>query len=284
VVEVDIRKFFDNVSHYWLQRCLEERISDPNVLLLLRRFLRSGVMQDGVVTGSDVGTPQGGVVSPLLANIYLHYILDLWFERVFRKSRPRAMALVRYCDDFVATFESRKDAEAFLSALKERLAKFGLEMAEEKTRLLAFGLSPAARDASLGRKTETFTFLGFTFYMGKTRKGSLRPMVKTSKEKLRRVVKGMSEYLRERRNVALEGWYPIFLSKLRGHLNYFGVSGNMRHLRKVLRHSRSRLFYWLNRRSQKKSFTQEAFEKFLVRHPLPEARIVHRLYSAPRPV
>lgn len=279
VVEVDIRKFFDNVSHYWLLRCLEEKILDESFLLIVRRLLKSGVMEGTTIEPTTAGTPQGGVVSPILANIYLHYVLDLWFERVFRRTSSSFMGMVRYCDDFVAVFESRKDAERFLRDLDVRLAKFGLECAQEKTRLLPFGVSAVRSARRKGMKAETFSFLGFTIYMGRSRKGFPVRKMKTEKTKIRRCLTGMSEYLRRARTRAFADWYPVFKSKLRGHLNYFGVSGNIRALRNV-RHTATRLlFRWLNRRSQKKSQTWETFERLLERFPLPPARIVHRLYS-----
>jgi RNA-directed DNA polymerase len=272
VVEVDIRKFFDNVSHYWLLRCLEERISDPNFLWVVRRFLKAGVMENGSLTASTEGTPQGGIVSPLLANIYLHYVLDLWFERLFRKSSSCFMELIRYCDDFVVCFESEKDAIRFQDELQSRLSKFGLEVAEEKTRLLEFGKSCWKRHKQ--------NFLGFTHYMGTSRGGFYVPGHKTSKENLRRKLRDMKEWLKGVRSIAtLSEWRPIFNAKLIGHFNYFGVSGNMRSLRQFQRRSTSMLFKWLNRRSQKKSFSWAEFKGYLSRFPIPSPTIRHRMFE-----
>jgi RNA-directed DNA polymerase len=279
VVEVDIRGFFDNVSHYWLQKCLEERISDPNFLWVIRRILKAGVMEEGRKNESEQGTPQGGIVSPLLANIYLHYVLDLWFERKFKKGSQNFMQLIRYCDDFVVAFESRKDAEQFLTELHARLAKFGLEVAPEKTRLLEFGKRSWKRHQKAGTKGETFSFLGFTHYMTASRAGFCVPGHKTSKENLRRKLRDMKEWLKNVRSAArLSEWRPILNSKLVGHYNYFGVSGNMRCLQQFFRQTQQLLFKWLNRRSQKKSFNRTEFYDYLQRNPLPQPRIRHRLF------
>jgi RNA-directed DNA polymerase len=279
VVEVDIRGFFDNVSHYWLQRCLEERISDPNFLWVIRRILKAGVMEEGRKSSSEQGTPQGGIVSPLLANIYLHYVLDLWFERKFKNASQNFMQLIRYCDDFVVAFESRKDAEQFLTELHVRLAKFGLEVAPEKTRLLEFGKRSWKRHQKAGTKGETFSFLGFTHYMTASRAGFCVPGHKTSKENLRRKLRDMKEWLRKiRATEPLPKWRSILNSKLVGHYNYFGVSGNMRCLRQYFHQTKQMLFKWLNRRSQKKSFNWAEFSDYLERNPLPQPRIRHRLF------
>jgi RNA-directed DNA polymerase len=280
VVEVDIRKFFDRVSHYWLLRCLEERISDPNFLWVVRRFLKSGVMENGQLEETSQGTPQGGIVSPLLANIYLHYVLDLWFEKIFRATSISYMEMVRYCDDFVVCFESCADATRFLTELRERFAKFGLEVAEEKTRLIEFGKSAWKRHKQRGTKGESFNFLGFTHYMATSRAGFYVPGHKTSKENLRRKLLDITVWLKQVRAAArLPEWRPTLDAKLRGHFNYFGVSGNMRCLRQFKNRVTSLLFKWLNRRSQKKSFSWNEFLEYLQRYPLPQATIKHRLYE-----
>lgn len=279
VVEVDIKGFFDNVAHDWMIRCLEERISDPNFIWVIRRFLKAGIMESGSVTASEQGTPQGGIVSPLLANIYLHFILDLWFERKFKKESQNYMEIVRYCDDFVVCFESRKDAEKFLVELKERLAKFKLEVASDKTRLLEFGKRCWKRNKAKGTKGESFSFLGFTHFMATSRNGFYAPGIKTSKESLKRKLRDMKEWLkRVRSSSTLTEWRPILNSKLIGHFNYFGISGNMRSMLKFKSQVCRMLFKWLNRRSQKKSFTWAKFSDYLQRNPLPEPSIRHHLF------
>jgi RNA-directed DNA polymerase len=189
------------------------------------------------------------------------------------------MQLIRYCDDFIVAFESRKDAEKFLTELHKRLAKFGLEVASEKTRLLEFGKRSWKRNQKVGTKCETFSFLGFTYYMTASRTGFSVPGHKTSKENLRRKLRDMKEWLKKVRAAApLSEWRSTLNSKLIGHYNYFGVSGNMRCLRQFFRQAQQLLFKWLNCRSQKKSFNRTEFYDYLQRNPLPQPRIRHRLF------
>jgi RNA-directed DNA polymerase len=162
VVEVDVRKFFDNVSHYWLLRCIEERVADPNMIWLIKRFLKAGVVEAGVYYDSEVGTPQGGIISPLLANIYLHYVLDLWFSKVILPKARDKMKMIRYCDDWLVCCANKKDAEEFLEQLKTRLNKFNLEVADDKTKIIKFGRKEWKNRKSHKEKTNSFTFLGFT--------------------------------------------------------------------------------------------------------------------------
>ena len=171
VVEVDIHKFFDSVDHIWLLKFLKHRIVDPNILWLVRKFLKAGIMEAGKVQASIKGTPQGGVVSPILANIYLHYVLDLWFDVRFEPESKGFIRLIRYCDDFVMTCESQHDQKRFMMELEERLSKFGLEISKEKTRSIEFGRRVWEQAQRNNRKVPTFDFLGFTHYCGKTRKG-----------------------------------------------------------------------------------------------------------------
>jgi group II intron reverse transcriptase/maturase len=189
IVEVDIKGFFDNVNHYWLQRCLEEKIADRNLLWLVRKFLKAGVVEDGKHLATEVGTPQGGVISPLLANIYLHYVLDLWFKKEIKSEAKGYIELIRYCDDFVVCCESEKDAKNFLDLLHTRLEKFGLQVSEEKTKVLKFGRQVWKQAQRSKEKVETFNFLGFTHYCGKGRQGYFVMGHKTSKENLSRKLK-----------------------------------------------------------------------------------------------
>jgi len=233
IVEVDIRKYFDTVNHYWLQRCLEERVSDPNILWLVRRFLKAGVMEEGNLLASNVGTPQGGVISPLLANIYLHYVLDLWFEKRIKPQSKGYMELIRYCDDFVVCCESEHDAKLFLETLKQRLSEFNLTVAEDKTQILKFGRRAWQLAQKRKEKVATFNFLGFTHYCTKSRRGKFIMGHKTSKENLSRKLKETKIWLKKVRNQRrLTEWWPILKAKLTGHYNYFGISGNFHCLSK----------------------------------------------------
>ena len=220
IVEVDIKGFFDNVNHYWLQRCLEEKIIDRNLLWLVRKFLKAGVVEDGKQLTTDVGTPQGGVISPLLANIYLHYVLDLWFKKEIKSQTKGHMELIRYCDDFVVCCESEKDAKNFLELLRSRLEKFGLQVSGDKTKVLKFGRQVWKQAQRSKEKVETFNFLGFTHYCGKSRQVYFIMGHKTSKENLCRKLKETKEWLKQIRNkLRLKEWWPVLKSKLTGHYN-----------------------------------------------------------------
>lgn len=280
IVEVDVRKFFDKLNHYWLLRCLEERISDPNYLWLIRRFLKAGVMENGVYVDSGTGAPQGGVISPLLANIYLHYVLDLWFEKKYKTSSKSYMELIRYCDDFVVLFESQKDATCFLEELRERLAKFGLKVAEDKTRILEFGRNAYNRSKRTGNKLSTFNFLGFTHYCKDSRNGKFLMCHKTSKDNLRRKLSDMKSFVKSVMNILPLGmWIDTVKRKLSGHYNYFGVSGNYRCIRQYYNQTISIMFKLLNRRSQRKSFNFVKFLECLDGYSLPQPRIKVNLYK-----
>jgi RNA-directed DNA polymerase len=279
IVDVDIKGFFDNVNHYWLQRCLEEKITDNNLLWLVRKFLKAGVVEDGKLLVTDLGTPQGGVISPLLSNIYLHYVLDLWFKKEIKPKSKGYTELIRYCDDFVVCCESEKDAKNFMELLHTRLEKFGLQVAEDKTKVLKFGRQVWKQAQRSKEKVETFNFLGFTHYCGKSRQGYFVSGHKTSKENLCRKLKETKEWLKKIRNqLRLKEWWPVLKSKLIGHYNYFGVSGNYRCLSKFDRSIFWMVFKWINRRSQKKSMTVDQYKNYLQWNPLPKPRICHAMY------
>lgn len=280
VVEVDIRKYFDTLSHYWMQRCLEERIADPNLLWLVRRILKAGVMEDGQYRANRQGTMQGGNLSPLLANIYLHYVLDLWFEKKIKPKASGKMQLIRYCDDFVVCCENKRDAEDFLKDLAARFSQFGLSLADEKTKLLAFGRSAWQRGKREGKKPETFNFLGFTHYCATSRRGYFIMGHKTRKENLSRKLKEIQEWLKRVRSLLkLKAWWPVLKAKLTGHYSYFGISGNFHCLRRFYHRVIKLVFKWVNRRSQRKSMTWEMFQQYLQWNPLPTPRIYHSLYT-----
>ena len=218
VVDMDIEKFFDTVDHDRLMECLSQRIADPSLLRIIARFLKSGVMEDGTYQETDRGTPQGGILSPVLANIYLHYALDLWFEQEVKKQVNGFAQLVRYADDFVVCFQYSSDAEAFGKALRERLAKFGLKISEEKSRIIAFGRSACQQARKEGKKCATFDFLGFTLYCDKDRNGNFKVGRKTSSRKFRQKMKNMNQWLKGIRNrVKLKAWWPLLEQKLVGH-------------------------------------------------------------------
>lgn len=280
IVEVDIRKFFDTVSHYWLLRCLEERVADANLLWLTRRTLKAGVMEGSEYQPSEAGTPQGGVVSPLLANIYLHYVLDIWFTRVIRPKAKGHMQMIRYCDDFVVCCEHEDDAKQFLVDMKERFAKFDLAVAEEKTKIVKFGRKSWEEWRRGGEKPETFNFLGFTHYCGTSLNGKFSMKHKTSKENLRRKLRETQEWLKGVcRTQLIKDWWPILKAKLSGHYRYFGISSNYRSLEQYYVKTIGLVYKWLRRRSQRSTITWEMFSRELTRTRVPKPKIYHNLYA-----
>jgi hypothetical protein len=237
-------------------------------------------MTDGLRESTLVGTPQGAIVSPILSNIYLHYVLDLWFEKVFKGTSRNFMQLIRYADDFIVAFESRQDAEKFMQELRGRFSKFGLEVAEEKTKLIEIGRRKwKLWKQGTGERCGTFNFLGFTHYTATSRAGYFMAGHKTSKDNLRRKLREMKDWLKSVRSVAaFSEWRPMLHAKLIGHYNYFGVSNNMRCLQQYYFETVSLLFKWLNRRSQKKSFSWLQYVEHLQRFPLPQPMIKVRLF------
>ena len=280
VIDADIKGFFDNVDHDWLMRCIEQRISDKNLLRLLKRFFKAGIVEEGKYISTEKGTPQGGVISPVLANIYLHYVLDLWFEKVEKQKFGSYISMVRYCDDFVICVQRKEVAEQLLTELSDRLAKFGLELSAEKTQIVEFGRYARENSRKKRCKPGSFSFLGFTHFCDKGRKGYFKVGRKTDRKKFSVKIKEMNKWLKAVRNTNKpEVWWPILAAKLRGHFQYYGVSGNYMGI-SYFRHLTIRLiFKWLNRRSQKKSYNWEQFRIYLFRHPLPKPKIYHNLYA-----
>jgi group II intron reverse transcriptase/maturase len=267
VVEADIRRFFDNLSHEWLMRMLEERIDDQAILRLSKKWLKAGVLEtDGKVLRPEGGTPQGGIISPLLANVYLHYALDLWFKRVFQPSCQGAAFLLRYADDFVCGFGREEDAQCFYSELGERLRKFGLELAEDKTRVIPF---------SRYRQGETsFDFLGFEFRWGSDRKGQARVQLRTARKKLRNSIKRVAEWCKQNRHRRVREQFRLLNAKLRGYYNYYGVRGNFDSLNEFYQLVQQLHLKWLNRRSQRRSYTWAGYRLLKQHFALAPPRIV----------
>jgi len=287
VIEADIKGYFDNVSHDWMMKFLQVRIKDPSFLLLIRRFLKAGYFEAGQIVVAEQGTPQGGNLSPILSNIFLHYVLDLWFEKKVKPQTRGACHLVRYADDFICMVQYKDDAQRIEQALRERFAKFDLELHPEKTRVISFGRyereNAERQNRSPGgslRRANTFNFLGFTHFCGTSRRGKFIVGRKTSRKKFRMKCKEMNDWLRKIRNFKkAKEWWPVLQAKLRGHYQYYGVSGNMRSLRRFYSLTLRMTLKWLNRRSQRKSFSWERFYKYLEHYPLPRPKIVHNLYT-----
>jgi len=257
IVEADIRGFFDTIDHLWMIKMLEERIDDKPFIRLIRKWLRAGILEtDGHVVHPVTGTPQGGIVSPVLANIYLHYALDLWFARRIKPRCHGEAMIIRFADDFVCAFQYRSDAESFYRDLGERLGKFGLEVAPDKTRILRFcrfDLNGSGR----------FDFLGFEYYWERTRTGRLGLKRRTSRKKLRASLANITDWIRRNRSLRVGQLLSILAVKYRGYWNYYGVIGNSASLVQFFYRSKHILFKWLNRRSQRRSYTWTGFQALL---------------------
>jgi RNA-directed DNA polymerase len=216
VVDTDIRGFFDHVDHEWMMKFLEHRIADPNILRLIARFLKAGIKYD-----TPEGTPQGGVVSPILANVYLHYVLDLWFEKRIRKISKGLAYMVRYADDSVFCFEFEEDARAFYTQMIERLSKFNLEIAEEKTKIISFNKRNGGNDGpGASNNSHSFDFLGFTHHLCPSQKGKVQIRRKTSKMKYRASLFGVKEWIRKNRHMTSRDFMMKLNTKLLGHCRY----------------------------------------------------------------
>lgn len=281
VVEADIKSFFDSVDHGWLIKFLEHDIADRRFVEIVGKLLEAGIMEDGKWLDSERGVPQGNGASPILANVYLHYVLDLWFEvRVKRECKGEAY-LIRYCDDFVCCFQHKGEAEAFYGSLAERFAKFGLEIAPDKTKILEFGrFAKENRERRGEGKPGTFDFLGFTFYCGTdSGKKFFRCRVKSSRKRMRRKIHEFKEWIKRNRTAKVSALIDKINQKLRGHYQYYAVTDNIKEVRKFLNAVKWLLFKWLNRRSQKRSYTIDSFFNGLLKtKPLVEPRVKVSLF------
>lgn len=269
VLEADLKNFFGSLNHQVLLRFVEHRVGDPRLISLIRRWLKAGILEDGEIHPNEQGTPQGGSISVLLSNLYLHYVLDLWFERVV-KSRLRGEAyLVRYIDDFVVCFQYREDAIRFQRALQKRLVKFSLELEPTKTKLVEFGRF-ADRYASKrgGKRVETIYFLGFTLYCTRNQSGGFKVGFRTEKSRLRRSLAHLSDLMRRMRHLPVREQAENLNRVLRGHYGYYGIAGNFHGLQKVHRFAER---YWrrmLSSRSRQGKVTWNTFHQIKTRHPL----------------
>jgi len=269
VVEADIKSFFTHINHDQLLEMLAKRIDDKRFLNLIRKWLKAGIMEtDGQVTHPVTGTPQGGVVSPILANIYLHHVIDEWFEETVRKHCRGQIYLCRYADDFVCAFEDTKDAERFYNALSQRLECFGLQVAEDKTRMIEFSHCKV-------RRKPKFDFLGFEFRWGVNRWG--KPILKrrTSRDKLQASLEKFKVWFKKHSGIPKKFLFKKLNRKLRGYYNYYGVRGNYKSLNSFVYRVWQLLYKWLNRRSQRKSYNVEGFKALVKDFEILKPRICH---------
>ena len=281
VLEVDIRKFFDNLEHGHLRTFLRLRVRDGVLLRLIDKWLKAGVLEDGSVSYPEAGTPQGGVVSPLLSNVFLHYVLDLWFEQDVKPRLRQRAFLVRYADDFVIGFRDQRDAQRVLEVLPKRFGKYGLSVHPTKTRLVPFSPPPAKAEGQSGTGADrpgTFDLLGFTHYWGRSLRGYWVIKLKTAADRFSRSVRRMDQWCRDNRHISLSQQQQKLNEKLRGHYAYYGVTGNSGALSRFLWEVQRRWRKWLYRRSRTRSMTWARFRRLLQRYPLAGVRTVRSAY------
>lgn len=280
VLDADIKGFFDHLDHEWIIKFVESRIEDPNIIRLIKRYLKGGIIKDFVYEDTEEGSGQGSVCSPILANIYMHYILVWWFKECIAPRLKGYGGLVVYADDFVVCFQYKEEAELFYELLKKRLKIFGLEMEESKTRLIEFGrMAEQNRKARGERKPETFEFLGFTHYCSKSRGGWFRVKRKTSKRKFAKKCRELSQTMRAMRTWRLTDIFRKTNQILIGYYHYYGITDNGKSLQRMKRKVENLLFYWLNHRSQKRSYNWDGFLELLKAFPLAKPKIYVNIYQ-----
>ena len=282
IVEADIKGFFDNVSHEKLLDFIRIRVKDTTLLNLIKKFLKAGYVDDGILVRSDTGTPQGSILSPILANIFLHYVLDTWFETMVKSHVRGYCEIVRYADDFVCVVRYADDARRIENGLKNRFNRYGLEIHPTKSRKISFGRFERGNAKSQNRRANTFDFLGFTHYCDRSRKGSFKVGRKTSRKKYTAKCKAMNAWLKAIRNqVKTKEWWKILKAKLRGHYQYYGVSENSDGIVRFYKATVRLVRKWMNRRSQKRKMNWDRFTKYLEHYPLPKPKIMHSFYVSP---
>ena len=272
ILDADLQGFFDHINHQWLHKMLEERIDDEPFIHLITKWLKAGILStDGKVLHPVTGTPQGGIISPILANIYLHYVLDLWFKKKVKPNCKGEVYLCRYADDFICAFRFYDDAGEFYTALIKRLNKFGLSLSSDKTRIIRF--------SRFDKGTNYFEFLSFEFRWVTSRKGKDMIKLRTSRKKLLSSLIKFSLWCRKCRNLRLRRIFKLLNAKLRGYYNYYGVIGNFASLQEFFRQAMKILFKWLNRRSQKRSFCFNIFNQIAKFYHIEKPRITEFSYQ-----
>ena len=277
VIELDVQRFFDTLDKAQLRTFLQRRVRDGVLLRLIGKWLNAGVLEDGAIWYPEAGTPQGGVASPLLANIFLHEVLDVWFEQDIKPRLKGRAVLIRYADDAVLGFSQEEDARRVLAVLPKRFGKYGLRLHPEKTRLIDFRKPREAgpSDSSASPRRQSFELLGFTHYWARSRRGFWVIKRKTATDRLSRAITRIGQWCRDHRHLPLSDQHRQLSLKLRGHYAYYGITGNAWMLARFLRAVQWRWRYWLNRRSQRRDWTWERFTRLLRARPLPPAIPVH---------
>jgi group II intron reverse transcriptase/maturase len=275
IVDADVSGFFDSLDHGLLQEFLQQRVQDGSILRLIGKWLHAGVLDGATFLQSETGSPQGAVVSPLLGNLFLHQVLDDWYEYTVKPRLKGRSFLVRYGDDFVLGCELEADARRIMAVLPKRFARFGLTIHPQKTALVAFGKPAARAEGTQGKST--FEFLGFTHYWARSRQGYWVIKRRTAKKRLRRTLTALWQWCRSHRHRKVEEQHQELCQKLRGHYQYYGIRGNYRLLEVVMRHAENAWRYWLSRRSQKGQITGNKLEWWREHFPLPPPKIVHNI-------
>lgn len=279
ILDADVRGFFDHIDHEWAVKFIEAKIKDPNITRLVRRMLKAGIMKDYQFEETEEGSGQGSVCSPIIANIYMHNVLLWWFKERIRPTLKGYAGIIVYADDFVCCFQNQDEAEEFYERLKRRMKHFGLELEESKSRLIEFGRHAEERCRKNGGKPSTFTFLGFTHYCSKSRNGKFRVKRKTSKKKFAKKCKEVNKKIEQMRILPLPEIIKKLNQMLVGYYHYYGITDNYKGLNAFYFQVRRGLFYWLNRRSQKKSYNWCAFDAMLKEYPLARPKIYVSIYN-----
>lgn len=275
VIDIDMANFFGTIDHKILEDFMRMKIRDTKFMRYIIRMFKAGILSDGELKVTEEGVPQGSICSPIMANIYAHYVLDCWIEEMVQPNCRGKVRLFRYADDAIICCELRTDARRILDALDKRLGKFKLKLNEDKTKVVSF----SKREAEVGIKQGCFDFLGFTFYLGKSKHNRWIPKVKTAKSRFVTKQKRVTEWMKANRNkMKLVPLWKTFCAKIRGHIQYYGVSHNFEHVRSFVETAYQTFFKWINRRSQRKSMTWEKFSRFRKRHPPPRIVVRHRLF------
>jgi len=277
VIDIDLANFFGTIDRKILLEILKDKIGDKKFLRYIVRMFKAGILTEGELTISEVGVVQGSIASPILSNIFAHYVIDEWFEEVVKKHCKGTISLFRYCDDAVICCRYRSDAERVRTALSKRLEKYNLKLNEDKTKIVNFSKS---REFS-GIKQESFNYLGFTFYLGRSRKGNVIPKLKSCGKRIREKLKKVKEWCKANKDkYKLPVLWKAFCNKIRGHIQYYGVTFNWKAVSNFVYRAQEIIFKWLNRRSQRKSFDWEKFNKFVKINPLPAVKICHKLFAS----